>query len=664
MACAGSDLVYVLKQKPHGTFERLGDDLWYSYNEEITPAEQVFWCGSAPSLIGGRTLYVLSNTLPALLGYDRSGVGEAVIPGEGMPLRDDYALSLMRSHGDLVIKFPIVLPSVRRRLCVTGGLLLPPVLLLTSCLGVAPSETGTAADALLPVMALRSVLSTAILPAALTRVHHRLERDAAELRAQARALSSGASSIDAAVEAGADPQIAAKRAAIAARRLAAAESRRPLKADCSRPCGGCPCPGGLHGVLLILEAVEEELRLPAASAASAQLMRAVSTVLPQLVWHEVHLVRGVTSPLLDDEAALVEEATLLVLQAERAPACQVPRQFPPPPPLPPPRWYEVAWAPGVRIRNCPSCDSGAVVGHLRSGARFKGRIRKGKGSETSWVQLADGRGWVQCALPKTLPAAGSAVAIDADAPPSFVRELDNGGAGWAGESEDDGSTEEDDCGRVERTSRDQQWWASGLDDARALLAEEGPKQALMRCHCGGGVVIAIDGACSLLGQPCVPRGRSPRAAHATSTVPSRGWPHLLPYLISPSPPPARGSTSPRTQGDAVVQMEAPPSWRRLRGSLIACGLPDSTLGFAAVGLPAGAVVAVLPGQHGTLRPSLGSSTPVKLSAAKVIETEQRNLAGGFEPACSAHCLTPHNSRCAYSIAGSPIHTLAQAVRSA
>lgn len=98
-------------QAPHDTFERLGDDLWYHHKEPIC-AEQVFWVGSVPTLARAagqaRAVTAVASTLAALLGYDRSGLGEAIVVGHGMPLRvTDPSASLLKSRGDIIVKFPI-----------------------------------------------------------------------------------------------------------------------------------------------------------------------------------------------------------------------------------------------------------------------------------------------------------------------------------------------------------------------------------------------------------------------------------------------------------------------------------------------------------------------------------------------------------------------------
>ena len=65
-----SDLVLIARQRPHETFERLGDDLWF-YHPVAIHAEQLYFCARVPTL-SGRTAVAQGNTLAAVLGYDRS----------------------------------------------------------------------------------------------------------------------------------------------------------------------------------------------------------------------------------------------------------------------------------------------------------------------------------------------------------------------------------------------------------------------------------------------------------------------------------------------------------------------------------------------------------------------------------------------------------------
>jgi hypothetical protein len=137
-----TNLVFVLKQQPHGRFERVGDDLWH-YVSAPTRAEALFFCAMVPTIDGHHVL-AMGNTLRVLLGFDKTSIGEVQLTELGMPLRDEEPqrdsrspLSThtvpSRSRGDLVIKFAITPPRCPRRVIVGGdGLPTPPIALLTS----------------------------------------------------------------------------------------------------------------------------------------------------------------------------------------------------------------------------------------------------------------------------------------------------------------------------------------------------------------------------------------------------------------------------------------------------------------------------------------------------------------------------------------------------
>ena len=101
--------------------------------------------------ITGRSVLATGNTLRVLLGYDRSAIGEAVVSGHGMPLRDDAPIppwaaaaaaaaaaaspdaDAVRTRGDLIVKFAVTPPAYPRRVAVGAhGLATPPITLMTS----------------------------------------------------------------------------------------------------------------------------------------------------------------------------------------------------------------------------------------------------------------------------------------------------------------------------------------------------------------------------------------------------------------------------------------------------------------------------------------------------------------------------------------------------
>ena len=94
-----ADLVFVVSQEPHALWERVGDDLWWKAPADLAPvpSDATFFTQSVPSLEGAEKKRVgtvvktvgivaemkaLGHCLAAQLGFDRSGVAEAVITGK------------------------------------------------------------------------------------------------------------------------------------------------------------------------------------------------------------------------------------------------------------------------------------------------------------------------------------------------------------------------------------------------------------------------------------------------------------------------------------------------------------------------------------------------------------------------------------------------------
>jgi hypothetical protein len=145
---------------------------------------------------------------------------------------------------------------------------------------------------------------------------------------------------------------------------------------------------------------------------------------------------------------------------------------------------------------------------------------------------------------------------------------------------------------------------------------------------GGGVILAIDHACALLGQtmrPVTPQQKKAAAASALAAAYSEegepgsemlaearrrlgDWPHVLPYAVGLAPPP------PPTDPSRMC-------WRRLAS--VAKGVPDCVHGYAAVGLPPGSAVAVLTERGCKLRAALGSAQPRQFSAWDMADRLQR-----------------------------------------
>ncbi len=415
---ARSDLVFVVQQAKHAEFERVGDDLWL-YVREALPAEALLFARVVRTLCGGVTLAV-GNTLAALVGFDRSGLGEAIVEGHGMPLRDDpYHPSATAAtagaasaagaagaagagagastsgsgsgstHGDLVVRFPIQPPPTRRgppriELC-GGGVPLPPIALVAS-----PDGNGGPTAP----MALEALVRHTVLPAIVHFAHRAVEQSRT---AAAAARSAAERPASAAVAAGADEAVASEAATHAATVAAALEAAA----------GRAKASDALRGVWLRVGGSAEAPQptcLP--SACAAQVVRAVSSALPQLRWRYLHAAAGVCEPLLDDEVASLEAAAVIVLEAATDPlprAAAGPTRGPGTPsssagaaPFASDASlhavsgrrdevaYTVAWRPGVRVRSAPAPDA-PVVALLRHGARVLGAPPR-----EGWVHLQRG----------------------------------------------------------------------------------------------------------------------------------------------------------------------------------------------------------------------------------------------------------------------------------
>jgi len=168
--------------------------------------------------------------------------------------------------------------------------------------------------------------------------------------------------------------------------------------------------------------------------------------------------------------------------------------------------------------------------------------------------------------------------------------------------------------------------------------------AIHACHCAGGVIFAIDGACALLGQRPhrPPRRRAPRAPAATPPPPrpaATTWPEWLPYMVGPldpphlrpSPPAAKAAAADFGGGDGgggrdrsrAVHRGA--AWSSLRGVARRGGAADCSHGFCAVGMPPGCVLAALPSRRFALRSMLGGAAPARLSLPALHAAEARRV---------------------------------------
>jgi len=162
---------------------------------------------------------------------------------------------------------------------VSGTLLLPPVVLCTSC-----------GDGRLPSQPLESLIWLTVLPAALQVVHTRL----VAMQEPANA---------ARIVAGRDVWLSAWFPHTANDLLfdRLCEPIIPAPMPSLRWCAACVCVGG--------EAPNEP------STAARQMMAALARAMPFAAWMVVHVCTGVSEPLLGDEAALLENALVVIVDA-------------------------------------------------------------------------------------------------------------------------------------------------------------------------------------------------------------------------------------------------------------------------------------------------------------------------------------------------------------
>ena len=811
-----SDLVFVVKQEPHAVFERLGDDLWY-YDRTPIAAEQLFYCGWAPTL--GRTksdeklhekyngqyrrVAAFGSTLYALLGFDRSGLGEALVPGHGMPLRpnaEEDRLNPDRTMGDLIIKFPVELPQDRRaapprvHLAVGGSMPLPPICLLTP----------EASSGLLPPSALRVLLVHSVVPAVLQRVaRQKLLHAASAARSGGNARSGGG-------DVSYPPPLPG-------------DEDEPLFACAPSPSAMPPvhampnAPTQLVGVVLLVggsigdaglngndvNGADASSKAVAPSEATRGLMAACSSALPALQWHVLRMHAQVSEPLLADEMEMVEHATLLVLEAlpdapdpgsqhasethaseavdvsGSAEGDSLASATASPPgraaqlvaaataSLPPAAdaatsseqldaevegwervagWghvqeWSVAYAPGMRARARPSTSSAVVGKPLRAGERVQGSLVPGisRGEADYWVRFEHGVGadrgsrYVRCAgrtagvfvrpmrevmeeaargrggagvaerpwqvdskeSKASQKAVGAASAVagpggDAETRPADAadetaevklevskRDRDEQAVADAEQAED-ASWMADVAGRRD-AAVDEAYLESGCASAAALMRHPSAR-CVHRCHCAGGIVLAVGRGCSLLGHA---GRRKYRAAVSDETdggpvvtlsmadleaireefmaddIPiafgkmctwSRAKARayfdnngVLPAQFAGPTTPLSSSTAGATPGIAasggtraglflpflVGCAPAPRSaadmdgWRRLRAAAVRSKLEDTKHGFSALGLPSGSVLTVLTTHRFAMRSVLGSAQPLKLSVRKLAEVAAR-----------------------------------------
>ena len=793
------DLVFVVKQEQHPVFERLGDDLWY-YDRTPVEASRLFYVGWAPTLgttkssakyerYNGqyRRVAAFGSMLHALLGFDRSGLGEALVVGHGMPLRplteyeerEGLGGASDRTKGDLVVKYPIELPrgpdgrhrTPKVHMAVGGPLPMAPIALITP-----QQPTG-----LPPLSAVRVLITNTVIPAVLMRVSRQRSLHEANERA-------------------APPQYPPP--------LLGDEDEdwllaSPLPPSAQPPVHALPFrPTDLVGVCLLVggpppPADAADADAAAAAAAAAQpsratrgLMHCLSQVLPALRWHVIHMAEYLSEPLLADEEELVGHATLLLLEAlpdtpdtpeagagsalrsasgsasgsasetaveaeqpavsraAAAAAAAVAAALAPAPASAREPWLEevegwmqerewtVAYDPGLFVRTQPSVE-GPAAGCVRQGDAFEGKLMRRKQSGDFWVRI-DGVGgptrYVCCARggapspfvrprhlrPKT-PAGGSDAAgghaAVTDSRPWRIQPEGGGGgraaavptAADAGErapdpadetaevklevtkrdrdelaeaeaeQAEDASWEADVHGRRD-ASVDEAYLEAGCSSAASLMRQPSAR-CVVRCHCEGGVVLAVGRGCSLLGHAGRRKFRPRDGLDEAGPVASLSlaeleairdecmaddipiqlgkmctWSRskavayfdnngvLPPAFAGPSasalgrgsgsaPAPALAASGGPLPGlflPYLIGCEPLPrtpanadGFRGLRAANVRAKLAECQHGFSALALPEGSVVTVLTTHRGAVRSVLGSAQPAKFALKKLQDVAVR-----------------------------------------
>ena len=254
--------------------------------------------------------------------------------------------------------------------------------------------------------------------------------------------------------------------------------------------------------------------------------------------------------------------------------------------------YYVAAEPGVRRRAQPSLGA-ATVGVLRRGAVLRGRAAAG-----GWVWL-EGGGY---ALSRGQRGARLLRLIDADDETDASSEEEErsggssatgggggGGGGGAAAQRKEAAAARDAAAKEAR--RAERARCAAMRAAEELLWCEAGKEA-WRAHCGGAPLVAVGSAAELLCQNEPPRSAAGRPGCPTCS-PQLRWPRVLPFLLR----------QPRAGAWHAGRRAA--AWRELRAAVIRTRLE----GPAAVGLPPGSVLGVLPGAGFSVRAALGSAAP-------------------------------------------------------
>ena len=659
-----ADLVFVLVQQPHHLFERVGQDLWYRLPDPV-PVERLCFTQFVPTLeglskkwvnnkltaVGVYGQAVASGTcLAAALGCDRSGWGEAIVCGKGMPLlaegedvrrgsgeveeREQLpgaqpAKSRPRAggsqlpRGDLVAKFRLRLADRRYLPALAPGCLpMPPIGLLTTRSG----EVSAAA--------LDCLLAHTVLPAV---VEHRLHRTH---HGQLPSRHFPASMFK---------RLPERRKAPAAPRPCAQPPLPPAKPPLQPPLQTPHTPHTPHtpqrALLtkayledLAFECLADDLDIDETSMCRWTEAQArnyfESGGLTRPAEEDLEDVEDLPRPAEEDLEPLTLATPRPIVDSSTMPAL-LPALLPTPPDTNPALEASPHEASGEgeaagEVRAMPSLEPPLVAVCLRVGgeagvslpgpaspaaAAVMQQVRRAL-PQVEWRLMHAVSGVEQPLLPDEAavveatalllveavrddegrpgqlvfdPRAGRLVPVERE-PCIYVAA--EGQAVTEEEEEEEEAVEE---GDVIRRRAEAAYAAGGISLARSLW-QHPHLHCVHRAHAHGAVILAIDQACSLM-------GRSALSTDAVSRSP------LLPYLVGLAPK----SDSPSGKL----------SWRRLRGVALRSGIEDCALGFAALGLPPGFVGAALTARGSAIRQSLGSAPARKLAGAEVRERTGR-----------------------------------------
>ena len=768
-----ADLVFVLSQEEHTTWERVGVDLWYLLPEGTQPIDvesTLFFTVPVPSLEGtkqqrvgtriatvGVTKQALAqgNCINARLGFDYSGYAEAILPRKGMPLfaahenarrglgeveereqltgeagkkQQAKAVAYVAAdiskleRGDLILRMPLKLPSQRKQrtlaLVEPSSVCLPPIGLITTTNGQ------------LPIDAIANLITFTVVPAVLTKVafalHKRkkiLNREAAD-RVLNKCAEVKEAAVASAVLAGADPSIAeqkwdeevaaadaAKAAAASAVETSSASSAEPA-VDVSEPPAAAPPPSPPKGEsALFMLAPEPAPPPPPPPPPPPQPVKKLSlATLEELrsdafaedveineeemcEWSEEEVREFFESGGEDkpDPSVVIARKTAAA-QPTPQPTPQRPKQPKPQQPKPKAVMPKVADANVARSYLTAVCVrvGGSTPTDPSTAAYTTMSLLSSALPQLSWqvIHMVH-RGVVNASSgelsPSLLPDEEEAIASASIILLETAPDKEAGGGGGAmvfdpkqgklvpvapkptiyappddGRSKIRDETEEEEIEKgkesdVVRNRGEAEYLSCGGSSAlaRDVLGEVEASLPLSRCMEKGGVLLAIDHACSLLGQitraitnrqkkdaaaaslaaaygtagaaaPSPPKTASLYGAAATKEPKHLGsWPNPLPFAVGLAPP-----SGPKD--DPCVM-----TWRRLAG--VSKDVDDCCHGHSAVGMPPGCALAVLTDKRCKVRAALGSSQPRLFSQAGMRERIERVASTRIQRKVEAEC---------------------------